>query len=56
MNDYQPALEIHVEDPDEHILRFGFDPKEGQPFSKWVAWYLEGSQSISTDQQRTPPR
>jgi len=31
---YPWALEFHVEDPDQHILRFGSDPKEDQPHSK----------------------
>ncbi len=36
---YPWAYEIHVEDPDGHVLRFGSDSKEDQPFSPWVAWY-----------------
>ena len=34
---YQWALEIHVEDPDGHILRFGSDPLTDQPFDEWAA-------------------
>jgi catechol 2,3-dioxygenase-like lactoylglutathione lyase family enzyme len=26
------ALEMHIEDPDGHILRFGTDPNENEPF------------------------
>jgi len=39
---YPWAYEIHVEDPDGHVLRFGSEPKEDRPFSAWVAWYQEG--------------
>jgi predicted lactoylglutathione lyase len=35
---YPWALEFHVQDPDGHVLRFGSEPKEDRPFSKWVAW------------------
>ena len=33
---YPWALEIHVEDPDGHILRFGSEPLEDRPFDTWV--------------------
>ena len=29
------ALEIHVEDPDGHVLRMGSEPLEGVPFGEW---------------------
>ena len=29
---YSWALEIHVEDPDGHVLRFGTDPDYNEPF------------------------
>ena len=38
---YPWALEFHVEDPDGHVLRFGSEPDDGRPISKWVAWYAE---------------
>ncbi|MCW5556932.1 MAG: ankyrin repeat domain-containing protein [Verrucomicrobiae bacterium] len=38
---YPWSLEFHLEDPDGHVLRFGSDPKEDQPFSPWVAWYAQ---------------
>jgi predicted lactoylglutathione lyase len=36
---YEWAYEIHVEDPDGHVLRFGSEPREDLPFSPWVYWY-----------------
>jgi catechol 2,3-dioxygenase-like lactoylglutathione lyase family enzyme len=36
---YPWAYEIHVEDPDGHVLRFGSEPREDRPFSTWVFWY-----------------
>ena len=36
---YSWALEIHVEDTDGHVLRFGSDPLPDRPFSEWVMWY-----------------
>jgi len=33
---YPWALEIHVEDPDGHILRFGSEPKSDRPFDDWA--------------------
>jgi catechol 2,3-dioxygenase-like lactoylglutathione lyase family enzyme len=30
------ALEMQIEDPDGNVLRFGSDPKEGQPFGEWL--------------------
>lgn len=30
---YSWALEMHVEDPDGHVLRFGTEPKQHKPFS-----------------------
>jgi uncharacterized glyoxalase superfamily protein PhnB len=36
---YPWALEFHVADPDGHVLRFGSEPREAEPYSKWVAWY-----------------
>jgi len=31
------AYEMHVEDPDWHVLRFGSEPLAGQPFGEWPA-------------------
>lgn len=36
---YSWAYEMHVEDPDHHVLRFGSEPRQDQPFSAWVPWY-----------------
>ena len=33
---YPWALEIHVEDPDGHILRFGSEPLPDRPIDDWV--------------------
>ena len=33
---YPWALEIHVEDPDGRILRFGSDPLTDRPFDSWA--------------------
>lgn len=33
---YPWALEMHVEDPDGHVLRFGSEPKSDRPFDKFV--------------------
>jgi hypothetical protein len=40
---YPWAYEIHVEDPDGHVLRFGSEPLADEPFSEWVMWYRDGS-------------
>ena len=32
---YPWALEMKVEDPDGHVLRFGSEPKAGLPFAAW---------------------
>jgi catechol 2,3-dioxygenase-like lactoylglutathione lyase family enzyme len=32
---YPWALEMHVHDPDGHMLRFGSEPLAGQPFDQW---------------------
>jgi len=32
---YPWALEMHVEDPDGHVLRFGSDPLDDRPFDDW---------------------
>src|SRR5262249_10944811 len=32
---YPWALEMKVEDPDGHVLRFGSEPKAGKPFAAW---------------------
>jgi hypothetical protein len=29
------ALEMHVADPDGHVLRFGSEPILGRPFASW---------------------
>src|SRR5262245_16352174 len=34
---YPWALEMHVEDPDSHVLRFGAEPLPNRPFDTWVA-------------------
>jgi len=36
---YPWALEIHVVDPDGHVLRFGSDTADDRPVVDWVAWY-----------------
>lgn len=33
---YPWALEMHVEDPDGNVLRFGSDARENEPFGEWV--------------------
>ncbi len=33
---YPWALEIHVEDPDGHVLRFGSEPLSDRPFDTWA--------------------
>jgi catechol 2,3-dioxygenase-like lactoylglutathione lyase family enzyme len=33
---YPWALEIHVEDPDGHVLRFGSEPLRDRPFDSWA--------------------
>lgn len=33
---YPWAYELHVEDPDGHVLRFGSDPKGDRPFDEWA--------------------
>lgn len=33
---YPWALEIHVEDPDGHVLRFGSEPLADRPFDDWI--------------------
>jgi predicted enzyme related to lactoylglutathione lyase len=35
-HNYPWALEIHVEDPNGHILRFGSEPRSGRPFDDWL--------------------
>jgi hypothetical protein len=32
-NNYPWAYEMHVEDPDGHVLRFGAEPKKDKPFA-----------------------
>ena len=39
---YPWAYEMHVEDPDGHVLRLGSEPRNDQPFSEWVMWYQDG--------------
>jgi len=36
---YPWSYEMHVEDPDGHVIRLGADPKKDRPFSEWVVWY-----------------
>ena len=33
---YPWAFEMHVEDPDGHVLRFGSEPKSDRPFDEFV--------------------
>jgi catechol 2,3-dioxygenase-like lactoylglutathione lyase family enzyme len=33
---YEWALEMHVEDPDGHVLRFGSEPIADRPFDSWM--------------------
>ncbi len=33
--DYPWAYEMHIEDPDGHVLRFGSDPRPGRPIGPW---------------------
>jgi catechol 2,3-dioxygenase-like lactoylglutathione lyase family enzyme len=33
---YSWAYEMQIEDPDGNVLRFGSEPKEGQPFGEWL--------------------
>jgi len=33
---YSWALEMQVEDPDGNVLRFGSDPREGEPNGPWL--------------------
>jgi uncharacterized glyoxalase superfamily protein PhnB len=33
---YPWALEMHVQDPDGHVLRFGSEPLADRPFDKWA--------------------
>jgi len=47
---YPWALEIHVTDPDGHVLRCGSEPKEDQPYSDWVCWYRDRAGSDRADQ------
>jgi len=42
---YPWAREIHVQDPDGHVLRFGSEPLTDQPYSEWVAWDRSGPDS-----------
>ncbi len=38
---YPWAYEMHIEDPDGHVLRFGSERKTDRPISEWVFWYRE---------------
>jgi catechol 2,3-dioxygenase-like lactoylglutathione lyase family enzyme len=33
---YPWALEMHVEDPDGNVLRFGSEPRENEPYGEWL--------------------
>ncbi len=33
---YPWALEMHVEDPDGNVLRFGSESRENEPFGEWM--------------------
>ncbi len=34
---YPWAIELHVEDPDGHVLRFGSEPLGDRPFDEWTS-------------------
>jgi catechol 2,3-dioxygenase-like lactoylglutathione lyase family enzyme len=36
---YSWALEMQVEDPDGNVLRFGSDPRPGEPDGEWLDMY-----------------
>ncbi len=36
LRNYPWALEMHVEDPDGHVLRFGSEPLSDRPFDTWA--------------------
>lgn len=48
---YPWAYEIHVEDPDGHVLRFGGEPKRDRPFSPWVFWYRQDADAPGIGRQ-----
>jgi catechol 2,3-dioxygenase-like lactoylglutathione lyase family enzyme len=35
LRNYSWALEMHVQDPDGHVLRFGSEPLADKPFDQW---------------------
>lgn len=36
---YPWALEMHVQDPDGHVLRLGSEPLADRPIVDWIVWY-----------------
>jgi catechol 2,3-dioxygenase-like lactoylglutathione lyase family enzyme len=36
---YPWAYEMQVSDPDGHVIRFGSETKDGEPFGEWVDMY-----------------
>ncbi len=38
---YSWAYEMHVEDPDGHVLRMGSGPRNDLDLSEWVVWYRD---------------
>jgi catechol 2,3-dioxygenase-like lactoylglutathione lyase family enzyme len=35
LTNFRWAYEMHVEDPDGHVLRFGSEPRTEEPFATW---------------------
>jgi len=42
------ALEMHVQDPDGHVLRFGSDPVPGAPPGDWLDMHGRWHRSVTT--------
>jgi catechol 2,3-dioxygenase-like lactoylglutathione lyase family enzyme len=40
---YGWSYEMHVEDPDGHVLGFGSEPLVARPVVPWVFWYRDGA-------------
>ena len=51
---YPWSLEFHLMDPDQHVLRFGSEQQEDQPYSEWVAWYSKNPPPAQTGQTQPP--
>jgi uncharacterized glyoxalase superfamily protein PhnB len=39
---YPWAYELHVRDPDGHVLRMGSATRQDKPLAHWHAWYARG--------------